>query len=449
MQPVSFVPSPAGSRLLLAMRFKKDPFSLLSQLRREHGDVFALDLPGLGRWVFLCSPEVAQEMYRAPEKNLSAADFNRRFLAHLLGKESFVVDEGQTHRARRRPLTPHFNRRGALEMTDLLRTAVERHVDLWPDSGEVALVPRFMELSLENLYRVILGIDDQAKLDELVGLTIRFFDLALKSPLMTLPKLQWNLGRFSPWGKILWTRDRLRAVLLEQVQELRVSADEDTPMGALFNLQKPNGERLSDSAIVDDLLIILNAGQETSSRIIAWTVAGILAKPEVRQRMLEELDAVLGDRPIGQGDIHSLPYMDAVIQEGIRYQPFAPFIGGRIVREPWRVGGHTVPGGSIVVHAHAEVCKREDLFMNPDEFDPDKNFFHRKLDRGQWTPFGGGHHLCLARGLALVQLKVVLATIFQRLDLELTQDRIAAVPSGFLFVPEKGLPVKVVGKRRH
>ena len=442
-------PGPSGSRLRLALKFRKDPFSLLSEYRQRYGDLFLLPLLGIGNWVCVCSPDLSDDLYSIKGDVASAADFNAAFLTRVMGPSSFVGKEDDEHRERRGALTKYLNGRLALEQVPVIQQEVLRQLASWPRDEVFPLLPHAMRLSLGTNYRIILGLHDPEPLDELVDLTLHFFDLAMKSPLVTMPALQWDLGKWSPWGRIVHLRNKVRSLLRKHVEDLSAKPSAKDSKGptnvleALAACRYAGGRSLTVEEIVDDLLIILNAGQETSSRILTWTIAGIMTHPAVRETFEEELANELGGQPIDSDGVERLQYLDAVVQEGIRYRPFSPFIGGRVVRQPFDLGGYEMPVGATIIHAHAEVCMRDDLFPEPRSFDPDANFSDRKFTRGQWAPFGGGAHLCLGRGLALVQLRTLLATIFQQLDLELCQDEVRPIPAGFLYVPEHGLKIRV------
>ncbi len=53
-------PRPALSPLTQTLRFMRQPQEFLRATRAECGDLFALRLLGLGRWVFLCSSDLLQ-----------------------------------------------------------------------------------------------------------------------------------------------------------------------------------------------------------------------------------------------------------------------------------------------------------------------------------------------------------------------------------------------------
>ena len=422
----------------------RQPFELLRDCRRSCGDIFSLRLLGMGEWIFLCSPQLVEEMLKAPDDYLSAGEANHRFLARLLGTDSMIAKDGTEHRARRSLLSPFLNGKDAAGHTALSRDFTAETIDRWPLGREFSLLPHTTAITLRLLMATITGVRDQDRLDRLVRLANTFFEHSLKSPLMMMPKLQWDLGRWSPWGRILRLRQALRDTLEEEIEARRREGPSEAGdiLSALVAARDDDGRPRSNQMILDEIVNLISAGQETSSRILVWAVRGILSNPEALRGVREEIESNLGDRPIEAGDLAKFPYLTAIVDEGIRYQPLGPFIGARRTMKPFVLGGFVMPEGSLVAHCQAEISQRDDLFAQPDGFHPE-NFYNRSFGSYAWCPFGGGARTCLGRGLALMHLKAVLATLFQRAELKLCQSEVKPVAGGFLLVPEHGLLVQL------
>ncbi|MEM7350500.1 MAG: cytochrome P450 [Acidobacteriota bacterium] len=437
-------PRPALSVLAQTTRFLKDPFALLSDCRQECGDIFALKILGMGEWVFLCSPPLVEEMLKAPDDYLSAGEFNHQFLAYLLGSDSMIAKDGTDHRLRRSLLSPFLNGKEATGHTSVSRRITEETIQSWPLREEFSLLPHTTMITLRLLVATITGIRDRQRLDKLVDLASEFFEEALKSRLMLMPQLQWDLGKWSPWGRILWLREQLRQALEVEIEARRRDCESPPQdiLSALVMARDSSGEPFANETILDEIVNLVSAGQETSSRILAWAVRGILQNPQALNRIREEILETLGDRPIEPEDLPRLQFLGAVVDEAIRFQPLGPFIGARRTKKPFVIGGFVMPEGSIVAHCQAEISQREDLFQQPNGFHPE-NFYEQSFGSYDWCPFGGGARTCLGRGLALTHIKAVLATLFQHAELKLCQSDVKPVTGGFLLVPEDGLLVEL------
>ena len=89
---------------------------------------------------------------------------------------------------------------------------------------------------------------------------------------------------------------------------------------------------------------------DTTSVTVEWAMSELLRNPDALASATEELDRVVGRERlvVTEGDIPSLPYMEAVVKETMRLHPVSPMLAPRLSREDVSVGGHDVPAGTLV-----------------------------------------------------------------------------------------------------
>jgi cytochrome P450 len=81
------------------------------------------------------------------------------------------------------------------------------------------------------------------------------------------------------------------------------------------------------------------------------------------------------------------------------------------------LGEHVSAEKTPVAMSILLVHHREDLYPEPFEFKPERWIGH-KPSTYEWIPFGGGTRRCLGASLAMAEMRVVLATMVRRLELE-------------------------------
>ena len=434
--PAAPLPRPSASTLTQTWRFFKDPMGMLRSAREECGDIFCLRVLGFGDWVFVCSPQLAREMFRSSDDHLSAGDVNHAFLGHVLGKNSFFNMDGEDHARRRRTISPPLIGKEILQQIKPIREIAERCIDEWPEGEARWLLPLFNDVSLEIMLKLLFGDLERERLERLAHLSETFFEVGLRSPIVFLKPLQWNLGPWSPWGKVLRMRKELFTVIGQEIDE-RLEGRRPTEGGVLGDLLQIEGEhRLSREALIHEMVTITFGAQEATGKILAWTLVAILTHPPVHERVMDELREVVGDGPIESEHLSRLPYLEAVIQEGIRYRPLSPMAGIRRAHEGSRLGGYEIPAGTMVSHGFAEIAQDPQRFPNPKEYDPE-HFFSNKLDPYTFNPFGGGTRRCLGKRFAEMEMQVILATALRAAELEVIQDSgLEPVRQGLLFAPQ-------------
>ena len=151
--------------------------------------------------------------------------------------------------------------------------------------------------------------------------------------------------------------------------------------------------------------------------------------PEVRQKLQQELETVLGKdltRPLKSKDLDELKYCDAVIKEVFRHLPVV-FALGRVNVENDEVGGYNWSKGTTFQILLSAIMKRKDYWTDPEKFDPDRFYkieeskysLEKQHVKNSFTMFGIGIRICPGRKLAMIELKCLLALVYRKYDIEL------------------------------
>jgi cytochrome P450 len=260
--------------------------------------------------------------------------------------------------------------------------------------------------------------------------------------------LQWDLGPWSPWGRVRRVIQDSDRLLLDEIHKRRQAGDAAERRDVLSMLlvaRSDEGEGLSDAEVRDELATMVLAGHETTGTALSWALECILRRPDVVRRIRGEIaEAAGGDGiPRSREQLAKLEYLDATIKEVLRLRPIMAFGGTRIVQVPWRLREWEIPPGTAVANALSMVHRRPDLYPDPQEFRPER-FLGKRPDPYEWTPFGGGVRRCLGMAFALFEMKIVLARLLGTAELELAEaGPTRAVTRGFFIAPARGLPIRV------
>ncbi|MEM7356456.1 MAG: cytochrome P450, partial [Acidobacteriota bacterium] len=398
-------PEPPLSPFRQTLRFAKDPFAFLADTRAQCGEIFALNILGMGRCVFLCRVEHLSELYRMPEEKVVAGEIRKRLLAYLFGPRASISLDGEEYAQRRRTIQPFFSGRRVLQHTGLIVQQTQDRIAGFPVDQPFALQPHLNQVSLYVASRILFGPLDQEPAQQIVPLAGDFLS-ALQPPAVQNKLLQWNLP-WTPFGRFVGARQKLAEAVSTAVraqQQRNHSAEEpaEDVLSALVDAKLYDDEDICRDAIVHELVALVVGGAETTGKVLAWTLHGVLSQPEVKDRLRQEIDNELGEKPIESSDLRQLPYLHAVIQEGMRFQSAGPFAGPRLTKQAIEIGDYTIPADTIIAQCLQEAGRNE-LFPNPEVFDP-QNFLDSGVKTRDWAPFGGGSRMCTGMGLAQLEL---------------------------------------------
>jgi cytochrome P450 len=199
----------------------------------------------------------------------------------------------------------------------------------------------------------------------------------------------------------------------------------ETIFAQILSSDLPEHE-LSDQRLIDEGVLIATAGSETTAWAITITTYHIMQNPGVLQTLREELTSI----PITQGDpvapwptLEKLPYLTAVIKEGIRLAGGMLSRLPRIHDKPIIYKQYTIPAGTPISMTPHLVLIDETIFPSPREFQPER--WLDQLAQGKTTSrldryivaFGKGSRNCIGMHLAYAQLYMSVAAVVQRYDL--------------------------------
>jgi cytochrome P450 len=177
---------------------------------------------------------------------------------------------------------------------------------------------------------------------------------------------------------------------------------------------------MSRAQLRDELMTFIAAGHETTANGLAWMWYLLSLNPLARDRLLVEVDDVLGGRAPGADAAERLPWTKACFQEAMRLYPPVWHVQRQALADDV-LGGHPVPAGSVVLVSTWTTHRDPAVWPNPGGFDP-----RRFLDGGpasrprhSYLPFGGGRRVCVGAGFATMEAAILAAMIAQRYTLDL------------------------------
>jgi cytochrome P450 len=445
MKPSSEIPRPAGSLVANSLRFAKNTMQFYEEAFRECGDLFATRIPGLGNWVYVCSPELVRTMLAAPADVLAGGDIEAFSLAHVLGHGATSRLDGAAHQERREITCPHLDAQGSLRHVDDIRRIAERRIAGWPLRKPFQLVLELQKIALESLIKAFFNGADPDKVRQLADTYEDFSFKGLRNPTVSHPSLQFNFPG-SPWRRVQKRQREVFAVFSREIQErMAAVAAADRPEAidivlAMARARLADGSRIPPDVILAEILDLLFQGHELTGDSMTWTMGELVANPPVLARLRQELDSVVGADGVRSSHLPRLPYLEAVVYEGLRRRPTNLATSVRRVKQPFELGGYELPPGTLVAICYPALSTREDLFPNPKSFDPD-HFYGKTIPAEIWSPFGVGVHACAGQNLALVIMKAALATVAAKTELKLAQDEVRPVRNAYYYEPNKGLLV--------
>lgn len=440
---------PQAPPWLQKLQYTLDPLGFMETAAARYGDIFNAPMIGNVDTLLLVSqPSAVQQIFASDTKQFAAPP--NQLLRPLVGEYSLFVLEGYRHRRDRKLLLPPFH-------GDRMRAYGQSIIDL-ADKAFSHLAPNqfftartlAQDISMEVILRVVFGLSEGEQFYQLKQLITTLMDL-FKSPVLAgmlfFPSLQKDLGPRSPWGYVRHLQRQIDQLLYAEIQARRQHPNPASSdiLTLLLAAEDEAGKGMTDAELKDELMTLLLAGHETTASAIAWAFYWVHKFPHIREKILQEL-AILGDDP-DPVNIARQPYLMAVCNETLRIYPIALLTVPRAVREPVELMGYSLQPGVRLYGCIYLIHHRPDLYPDSKQFKPER-FLERQFSPYEFLPFGGGIRRCIGEALAIFEMKLVLATILQRYELELADPEPERPKRrGVTLGPERGVKMVLRSRR--
>ncbi|KAJ4949993.1 hypothetical protein NE237_026825 [Protea cynaroides] len=241
-----------------------------------------------------------------------------------------------------------------------------------------------------------------------------------------------KLGRLifrKRWNQLLEMRQKQESVLIPIIRARRElkEKNQDNPdevvvsyADTLFDLKIPeDGRNLTEQEMMTLCSEFLNGGTDTTATALQWIMANLVKHQSIQERLYSEIEgAVNSSEEIKEEDLQKMPYLKAVVLEGLRRHPPSHFVLPHSVTQDTVLDGYIIPKKATVNFMVGEMGCDPKVWKDPMEFRPQR-FLN---DEGQvfditgnreikMMPFGAGRRICPGLGLALLHLEYFVANL--------------------------------------
>ncbi|KAI0698606.1 CyP450 monooxygenase [Cytidiella melzeri] len=167
--------------------------------------------------------------------------------------------------------------------------------------------------------------------------------------------------------------------------------------------------------------IAYSAGADTTYSLIQTFFCGVAMNPEVQRKAKEELDAVVGSERLPTYEDHdSLPYIQAILRECMRWIPVAPLgIPHRLTTDDY-YKGFLIPEGTVVMANVWHILHDPQEYPEPERFNPDRfikdNALNPEVRDPSTLAFGFGRRVCPGRHFAKDNAFLTIASVLHVFD---------------------------------
>ncbi|KAA1476662.1 cytochrome P450 [Dentipellis sp. KUC8613] len=198
-----------------------------------------------------------------------------------------------------------------------------------------------------------------------------------------------------PWAVVERAMPSMASKMMENLEKIKIGPD-------------------SLQAAKDACAITFAAGADTTSSAMTTAVLCLLRNPEIQLRAQQEIDEVVGHHCLpSYEDRSSLPYVDAIHREVLRWHPVLPLSVARAALEDDIYNGYFIPKGTELFLPYRAMSRDPDEYPEPESFKPERFIKSDGTlnDDNMRYIFGFGRRLCSGHHLADATVWMAIASV--------------------------------------
>ncbi|KAG7096145.1 hypothetical protein E1B28_006818 [Marasmius oreades] len=167
------------------------------------------------------------------------------------------------------------------------------------------------------------------------------------------------------------------------------------------------------------------AGTDTMYAALLSFIQSMVLHQDAQKKAQAEIDRVIGHQRLPEfSDRESLPYVEALYREVLRYRPITPLSVPHAATEDFLYDGYCLPAKAVVIPNVWAMTRDERVYSNPDHFLPERFFTpDGKLNKDNIPlSYGFGRRICVGRLLAEDTLWIAIALTLATCDITMKID---------------------------
>ena len=405
---------PKGYSLLqsFARTYKqvKDPVGAMEESMARFNGTYAVNL-GTKKLIATQDPGFIDHVLKNNHKNYYKSPMLTDQLGRFLGK-GLLTSNGEYWLKQRRLIQPGFHPEKIHALFGIIKKTVDHFITDFPQGDRIDVYPLMNSLAFEIVINTLFNIkvppDTRKELSRFITDTQDFVIKDIRQPhkswwFRLSGEVKENLrkaeGARHIIRAIIRTRKNSRQKFNDLLDMLLDARYEDT------------GLPMHEEQVIDEILILLIAGHETTANALSWTLF-LLAN-----HSSELLNLQLATRNLTVEECVKHDYLNAVIYEAMRLYPPA-WISDRIALEDDSYRNYSFPRETIVILFYYGLHRDKQYWENPHAFRPERfvNYRGQKERTKAYYPIGSGPRLCIGNNFAMAEMTVFLQAMVQRFD---------------------------------
>jgi cytochrome P450 len=426
------------SKIKLFMQLNRSMIDVFSKWHKTYGDLVCIQVDNKYQYFVTHPDHIYQVLVTEAASFYKDQEYKhpQRGMARFLGN-GLVISDGEFWKRQRRLVAPALHTQRIANYAQAMVDFAAEMIDHWRDGAQVDVSKEMVAVTLKIVARTLFNVDVAAEVER------------MGEAMDVMQRVAGQPQIFPPWvptPQEIQGRQAKRDLddfIYRIIDKRRLSGeDKGDLLSMLLLTQDEDGSTMTRQQARDEAVTLFLAGHETTANALNWTWYLLAKNPDMEARLHQELDSVLGGRLPTLADLEHLPYTEMVIKESLRLYPPAWGFSRETIADV-DIGGYPIRKGSVVgvmpflTHRDPRWWSQPEKFM-PERFSPENE---GSIHRYAYIPFGGGPRICIGNAFAMMETRLILATVASRYRLALQPGQTVEMLPLITLNPKGGLPM--------
>jgi cytochrome P450 len=399
---------------LKSVEFLNNPIKFISKSMDAYSDTYTASLKRNKKIIITQNPDFINYILKENHKNYKKSKLSTESAVRFLGK-GLLFSNGHYWLRQRRLIQPAFHKEKLQSLNNIIIKSIDDFLITFPTGENIDICPIIHRLSFNILIKSLFDINLSFQImDEISQIFSNLLEFLIKDTNQPFRRFLYPLTREKK--DTLKNAKRLREIIGDIVRERKSEKKSYSDLlDMLLNSKyEDTGESLPEEQIIDELVIIIFAGHETTANSLAWLLYLLSSNSEKLQRLIVSLNSITV-----LGSVNN-EYVKASISEGMRLYP-AAWMTERVAINDDKFGEFSFPKNTIIIpfffglHRNKKLWD-EELQFKPERFISDPKIFKSK----NYFPFGVGPRMCIGNNFAMTEMSFFLHLFLSKFEINAT-----------------------------
>ncbi|KAI0860189.1 cytochrome P450 [Xylaria cubensis] len=217
---------------------------------------------------------------------------------------------------------------------------------------------------------------------------------------------------------------------------------------------------MTRSELTQQAFVQIIAGSVSTTTAICMTLLCLLTNPSTYLALQREIDNAVSagklSDPVVDSESKCMPYLQAVIKEGLRFYPPVLGLGSKQVPKGGDIiNGHYVPEGTQIGMNFFGLMRSKDIWgPDADVFRPERWLEadanrRRRMNAVVDLDFGFGKYQCLGKPIAMMELNKIFVELLRRYDFTIVNPQSPMTARSAIFWAVNDFWLRITKRNRH